>query len=160
MRGGLIPLQPVVRRIAVALTAGVIAVTTAITITSTANAETAIGLGAGVAVEDTSLDAEFVHILQSTLDTQFIGVDVALVRGRLVLSGFATPGVHTSVLAIVANALQTPVPVPVAVGVVSPDLGLDLRGLPFVGAGAGIEVPDIGGLIRALGVVDRVQIIR
>lgn len=153
-------MQPVVRRIAVAVTAGVLAVTTAITITSTANAETAIGAGAGVAVGHTSLDAEFVHVLQSTLDSQFIGVDVALVRGRLVLTGFASPGAHASVLAIVADALQTPVPVPVAVGVVSPDLGLDVRGLPFLGAGAGIEIPDLGGPIRALGVVDRVQIIR
>jgi hypothetical protein len=76
-----IPLQPLVRRIAVAVTAGVIALTTAITITSAANAETAVGAGAGVAVGDTYLDAEFVHVLQSTLDSQFIGVDVALVRG-------------------------------------------------------------------------------
>lgn len=142
------------------MTAGVIAVTTAITITSAASAHTAIGVGAGVAVEDTSLDAEFVHALQSTLHSQFIGVDVALVRGRVVLTGFASPGAHTAVLAIVANALQTRVPVPVAVGVVSPDLGLDLRSLPFLGAGAGIEIPDLGGLIRALGVIDRVQIIR
>lgn len=153
-------MQPVVRRIAVAVTAGVLAVTTAITITSTANADTAIGAGAGVAVADTSLDAEFVHVLQSTLDSQFIGVDVALVRGRLVLTGFASPGAHTSVLAIVASALRTPVPVPVAVGVVSPDLGLNLRGVPFLGAGAGVEIPDLRGLIRSLGVVDRVQIIR
>ncbi len=153
-------MQPVVRRIAVAVTAGVIAVTTAITITSTANAETAIGAGAGIALEDNALDAEFVQVLQSTLDSQFIGVDVALVRGRLVLTGFASPGAHASVLAIVANALQAPVPVPAAVTVVSPDLGPDSRGLPFLGAGAGIEIPNLGGLIRALGVVDRVRIIR
>lgn len=153
-------MQTVVRRIAVAVTAGVIALTTAITITSSASAETAIGAGAGVAVEDTYLDAEFVHVLQSTLDSQFIGVDVALVRGRVVLTGFASPGTHTAVLAIVANALQTRVPVPVAAGVVTPDLGLDLLGLPFLGAGAGIEIPDLAGLIRALGVVDLVQIIR
>ena len=74
-----------------------VAVATAITITSTANADTAIGAGAGVTVEDTTVDTEFVQVLQSALDSQFIGVDVALVRGRLVLTGFASPGVHTSV---------------------------------------------------------------
>lgn len=153
-------MQAVVRRIAVAVTAGVVAVATTITITSTANADTALGAGAGVSVEDTTVDAEFVQVLESALDSQFIGVDVALVRGRVVLTGFASPGVHTAVLATVANALKTPVPVPVALGVVTPDLGLDLRSLPFLGAGAGVEIPDLGGLISALGVVDRIQIIR
>jgi hypothetical protein len=81
-------------------------------------------------------------------------------RGRVVLTGFASPGTHTAVLAIVANALRTQVPDPVVAGVVTPNLGLDSLGLPFLGAGAGIEIPDLGGLIRALGVVDRVQIIR
>ena len=136
------------------MTAGVIAI--GIT-TAPTSAETAVGVGAGVAVEDHSLDAGFVHVLQSTLDSQFVGVEVALVRGRLVLSGFATPGVHTAVLAVVANRLQNPIPVPVGLGVVSPDLGLDL---PFLGAAAGVELPDLGRLIRQLGVVDRMQIIR
>lgn len=147
-------MRAVVRRIAVAVTAGVIAI--AIT-TAPTGAETAVGAGAGVAVGDHSLDAGFVQVLQSTLDSQFIGVEVAVVRGRLVLAGFATPGVHTAVLAVVANLLQNPMPVPVALGVVSPDVGLDL---PFVGAGAGVEIPDIGGVIALLGVVDRIQIIR
>ena len=40
---------------------------------------------------------------------------------------------------------------------VSPDLGLDL---PLLSVGAGIEIPDLGGLIRRLAVVDRIQIIR
>ena len=136
------------------MTAGVIAIAIS---TAPTSAETAVGVEAGVAVGDTSLDAAFVHTLQSTLRSQFVGVEVALVRGRLVLSGFATPGVHTAVLAIVANLLQSPVPVPVGVGVVSPDLGLDL---PFLGAAAGIEIPDLGRVIRMLGVVDRIQIIR
>ena len=144
----------VVRYIAVAVTAGVIAIAIATTATA---ADTAVGADAGVAVENQSLDAGFVQVLQTTLDSQFIGVEAVVVRDRLVLTGFATPGVHTAVLAVVANLLQQPVPVPVAVGVVSPDLGL---GLPFVGAGAGVVVPDLGGLLRLLGVVDRIQIIR
>lgn len=147
-------MRAVVRGIAVALTAGVIAIVMTMAPTS---AETAVGAGAGVAVGDQSFDAGFVHVLQSTLDSQFVGVEVAVVRGRLVLEGFATPGVHTAVLAVVANLLQNPVPVPAAVGVVSPDLGLDL---PFLGAGAGIEIPNLGRAIHMLGVVDRIQIIR
>ena len=147
-------MHAVVPRIAVAVAAGVIAI--GIT-TAPTSAETAGGVEAGVAVEDHSLDAGFVHVLKSTLDSQFVGVEVALVRGRLVLSGFATPGVHTAVLAVVANQLQNPVPVPVGLGVVSPDLGLDL---PFLGAASGVEIPDLGRVIRLLGVVDRIQIIR
>lgn len=136
------------------MTAGVIAlgITTAPT-----SAETAVGVEAGVAVGDHALDAGLVQVLESTLDSQFVGVEVALVRGRLVLSGFATPGVHTSVLAIVANVLQNPIPVPAGLGVVSPDLGLDL---PFLGAAAGVELPDLRRVLRLLGVVDRIQIIR
>ena len=136
------------------MTAGVIAI--GIT-TAPTSADTAVGVEAGVAVEDHSLDAGLVHELQSTLDSQFIGVEVALVRGRLVLSGFATPGVHTAVLAVVANALQNPIPVPAGLGVVSPDLGLDL---PFLGAAAGVEVPDLRRVLRLLGVVDRIRVIR
>jgi hypothetical protein len=140
------------------VTAGAIVIATTIAITTApTGAETAVGVEAGVAVEDVSLDAGFVQVLQSTLDSQFVGVEVALVRGRLVLGGFATPGVHTAVVAIVANMLQNPIPVPVALGVVSPDLGLPL---PLIGAGAAIELPDLGGLLRLLGVVDRIQIIR
>ena len=147
-------MHAVVRRIAVAVTAGVIAIAIA---TAATAADTAVGVDAGAAVGDISFDAGFVQVLQSTLDSQFVGVDVAVVRDRLVLTGFATPGVHTAVLAIVANLLQNPIPVPVAVGVVSPELGL---ALPFVGAGAGIELPDLAGALRLVGVVDRVQIIR
>ena len=147
-------MHAVVRRIAVAVTAGVIAI--AMT-TAPTGAETAVGVEVGAAVGGHSVDAGFVQVLQSTLDSQFIGVEVAVVRGRLVLEGFATPGVHTAVLAVVANALQNPIPVPVGLGLVSPDVGLDL---PFVGAGAGVEIPDLGGVIRLLGVIDRIQIIR
>ena len=151
-------MHSLLRRFAAALVAGVVAIAIAIaTATSPTAAETVVGAGAGVGIEDHYLEAGFVQALQSTLDSQFIGVDVAVVRGRLVLEGFATPGVHTAVLATVAKALQTPVPVPVALGVVSPDLGLDL---PFLGAGAGIEIPNLAALVRGLGVVDRMQVIR
>ena len=147
-------MHAVVRRIAVVVTAGIIAIAV---LAAPTGADTAVGAGAGVGVGTHSIDAGFVQVLQSTLDSQFIGVDVAVVRDRLVLEGFATPGVHTAVLAIVANLLGSPVPVPALLGVVSPDLGLNL---PFLGAGAGIEIPDLGGIIRKLGVVDRIQIIR
>ena len=151
-------MHSVLRRVAAALAAGVVAIAIAIVATTSPTAaETAVGAEVGVAVEDYYLEAGFVQALQSRLDSQFIGVDVAVVRGRLVLEGFATPGVHTAVLATVAKALQSPVPVPVARGWVSPDLGMDL---PFLQAGAGIEIPNLARLIRALGVVDRMQVIR
>jgi hypothetical protein len=128
------------------------------TITTTATrADTAVGFDAGVSAGDTSLDAGFVQELQSTLDSQFVGVDVAVVRDRLVLSGFASPGVHTAVLAVVANLLQQDLAVPVGLGVVTPALGLNL---PFLEVGGGIELPDLTGVLRLLGVVDRIQIIR
>jgi hypothetical protein len=136
----------------------VIACVTAIAITTApTSAETAVGVDAGFAVGDNSFDAGFVQVLQSALDSQFVGIEVAVVRGRLVLEGFASPGVHTAVLAIVAGLLQTPVAVPVGLAIVSPDLGLDL---PFLAAGAGVEIPDLGGLLRLLGVVDRIRIAR
>lgn len=139
------------------MAAGVIGVIGVVITMAPTGAETAVGVDTGASVAHNSLDAGFTQVLQSTLDSQFAGVRVAIVRGRLVLEGFATPGVHTAVLAIVANVLQQPVPVPVAVGVATPDLGLDL---PFVGAGAVVELPDLSGVLRQLGVVDRIQVIR
>lgn len=151
-------MHAVVRRIAVASTAGVIAIVIALAIaTSTSGAETGVGVDAGVSVAHNSLDVGFAQSLQSTLNSQFAGVRVAVVHGRLVLEGFATPGVHSAVLGIVANLLQKPVPVPAALGIVTPDLGLPL---PLLGAGAVIEIPDLSGVIRMLGVVDHIQIIR
>ena len=144
----------VLRGLAVAVAAGVIAI--GLTISPT-GAETAVGVEAGATVGDQSVDVGLVQVLQSTLDSQYVGVRVAVVRGRLILEGFATPGVHTAVLAVVARLLRTPVPVPVALGVVTPDLGLQL---PLLGAAGAIELPDLGGVIRMLGVVDRIQIIR
>jgi hypothetical protein len=151
-------LRVVVQRIAVAATAGVAAIALAISLApSPTRADTAIGFDAGATVGNNSLDAGFEQTLQSDLDSQFAGVDVAVVGGRLVLEGYATPGVHTAVLALVANVLKNPVPVPGVVDVVSPNLGLDL---PFLEAGAGLEIPDLGRLLRLLGVVDHIQIIR
>jgi hypothetical protein len=151
-------LRVVVQRIAVAATAGVAAIALAISLApSPTRADTAIGFDAGATVGDNSFDAGFEQTLQSDLDSQFAGVDVAVVDGRLVLEGYATPGVHTAVLALVANVLNNPVPVPGVVDVVSPNLGLDL---PFLEAGTGIEIPNLGRLLRLLGVVDRIQIIR
>lgn len=153
------PLQAGSRRVAVGLTAGALAIAIAIAaFAAPTSAETAVGVEAGVAVEGHYLDAGLVQVLESTLDSQFIGVDVALVRGRLVLEGFATPGVHTAVLGVVARLLQQPVSVPVALGIVTPSLGLE--NLPLLGAGVGLEIPDLSGLLRILGVVDRIQIIR
>ena len=145
-------MHKVVRRIAVAVSAGVIAIAIS---TAPTGAETAVGVDAGFAVGENSFDAGFVQVLQSALDSQFVGVEVAVVEGRLVLGGFASPGVHTAVLAVVADLLQQQIPVPVALGVVSPDLGL---ALPFLGAGAGIEIPDLGGVIGLPGVVDNIRI--
>jgi hypothetical protein len=151
-------LRVVVQRIAVAATAGVAAIALAISLApSPTRADTAIGFDAGATVGNNSLDAGFEQTLQSDLDSQFAGVNVAVVGGRLVLEGYATPGVHTAVLALVANVLKNPVPVPGVVDVVSPNLGLDL---PFLEAGAGLEIPDLGRLLRLLGVVDHIQIIR
>lgn len=142
------------RRIAIAVTAGVAAVSLT---TAPVAAETAVGMGAGFTLGGNSFDVGFEQVLQSALDSQFVGIDVAVVRGRLILSGYASPGVHTAVLAIVANLLQNPIPVPVALSIVSPNLGL---ALPFLEAGAGVEIPDLGGLIHLLGVVDRIRIAR
>ena len=136
------------------MTAGVIVLATT---TAPTSAETAVGVEAGVTVGQQSLDAGFVQVLQSALDSQFVGVEVAVVRGRLILEGFASPGVHTAVLSLVGNLLQAPVALPVALGVLSPNLGLDV---PLLAAGVGIEIPDLSGVIRMLGVVDRIQIIR
>ena len=121
------------------------------------SAETGIGAGGYVAVGQHELDAGFVQILQSALDSQFVGIEVGLVNGRLVLSGYATPGVHSAVLAIVGQILQNPVPVPVALDVIGPGLGIPL---PFLALGAEVEIPDLSGLLRILGVVDKIRIAR
>ena len=122
-----------------------------------AGSEAAVGANGYLALGGQELDVGFIHVLQSALDTQFVGIEVALVRGRLVLSGYATPGVHSTVLGIVANLLQNPVPVPVALDVIGPNLGLPL---PFLDLALDIALPDLSGLIRALGVVDHIRVIR
>jgi hypothetical protein len=119
-----------------------------------ASAETAVGAEAYVAVGGHELSAGFEQLLQSALDTQFVGVEVAIVRGRLVLSGFVSPGVHTAVVAVVAHLLQNPVYLPVAVDIATPSLGL---GLPFLAAGTGVEIPDLSAILDELGVVDKLR---
>lgn len=121
------------------------------------SAETGVGAGAYLVAGQHELDAGFVQVLQSALDSQFVGVEVGIERGRLVLSGYASPGVHSSVLAIVSRLLQNPVPVPVALDVVGPDLGIPL---PLLLLGTEVEIPDLGGLLRTLNVVDRIRIAR
>ncbi len=121
------------------------------------SAETGVGAGGYVAVGQHELDAGFVQILQSALDSQFVGVDVGIVNGRLVLSGYATPGVHSAVLAIVGQLVQNPVPVPVALDIVGPGLGIPL---PLLALGAGVEIPDLGGILTALNIVDKIRIAR
>ncbi len=126
---------------------------------SPASADTGVGAEVFAAVAGHEFSAGFAQLLESALDTQFVGVEVAVVRGRLVLSGFVSPGVHTAVLAIIANLLQNPVPVPVAFDIVSPNLGLGGLGLPFVDVGAGVEIPDVSNLLNVLGVVDRLRVV-
>lgn len=121
------------------------------------SADTGIGAGGYLAVGQHELDAGFVQVLQSALDSQFVGVEVGIVRGRLVLSGYATPGVHSAVLAIVGQLLQNPVPVPVALDVVGPGLGIPL---PLLVLGTEVEIPDLGGILTALNVVDKIRIAR
>ena len=119
-----------------------------------ASADTGVGVGTYLAVQGNELDAGFEQVLQSALDSQFAGVEVAVVNGRLILSGYASPGIHTALLAIIANLLQNPVPVPVELDVVTPNLGL---ALPFLDAGLGIELPDLSALVNLLNVVDRLR---
>ena len=122
-----------------------------------ASADTGVGVGTYLAVEGNELDAGFEQVLQSVLDSQFAGVEVAVVNGRLILSGYASPGVHSVVLAIVGNLLQNPIPVPVELDVITPNLGL---GLPFLDTGVDLEIPDLSGILGVLGVVDRIHIVR
>lgn len=86
-----------------------------------------------------------------------MGIEVGIERGRLVLSGYATPGVHSAVLAIVSQLLQNPVPVPIALDVVGPSLGIPL---PLLLLGAEVEIPNLGSILRALNVVDKIRIAR
>ena len=122
-----------------------------------ASADTGVGVGTHLAVEGNELDAGFEQVLQSVLDSQFAGVEVTVVNGRLILSGYASPGVHSVVLAIVGNLLQNPIPVPVELDVITPNLGL---GLPFLDTGVDLEIPDLSGILGVLGVVDRIHVVR
>jgi hypothetical protein len=122
-----------------------------------ASADTAVGAEAFAAIGGHELSAGFEQLLQSALDTQFAGVEVAIVRGRLILSGFVSPGVHTAVLAVIAHLLQNPVYFPVALEIATPSLGL---GLPFLVAGTGVEIPDVSGILDELGVVDKLRVTR
>jgi hypothetical protein len=120
-------------------------------------ADTAVGLDAGFTIGGNEFDIGFSQTLQSALDTQFVGIEVYVSHGRLILEGYATPGVQAAVLAIIGNLLQNPVPVPVALSLVSPNLGLNL---PFLEAGAGLALPDLSGLIGLLGVTNHLRIAR
>lgn len=122
-----------------------------------ASADTGVGVDTYAAIGNNELDAGFEQILQSALDSQFAGIEVAIVHGRLVLSGYASPGVHRVVLAIVGNLLQNPIPIPVELAVVTPNLGL---GLPFVDTGVDLEIPDLSGILDVLGVVDHIRNVR
>ena len=130
---------------------------TGVVAASPVSADTGVGAGVYAAVGGHELDAGLEQLLQSALDSQFVGVEVAVVRGHLVISGYATPGVHTAVLAIIANLLQNPVPVPVALAISTPNLGLNL---PFLDLGTDIELPDLSGLLHVLNIVDQVRIVR
>ncbi|HVL27443.1 MAG TPA: hypothetical protein VM390_04805 [Acidimicrobiales bacterium] len=121
------------------------------------SAQTGVGAGGYVVVGQHELDLGLVQSIQSALRSQFVGVEVGVVRGRLVLSGYASPGAHSAVLAIVGQLLQNPVPVPIALDVVGPGLGLPL---PLLVLGAEVEVPDLSGVVAALGVVDKIRIAR
>jgi hypothetical protein len=144
-------------RAAVASVAGLLALgLTATPVLADAN----VGADAGITLGGYSLDAGFEQTLQSVLDSQFVGVEVAIVHGHLVLSGYASPGVHTAVLAIVSELLQNPVAVPVELDIITPSLG---QALPFLDAGADVELPDLSGLLNLVGlfgVVDKLQIAR
>ena len=118
-------------------------------------ADAAVGLDAGFTIGGNEFDIGFSQTLQSALNTQFVGVEVYVSHGRLILEGYASPGVHSAVLAILAHVLQNPVPVPVALGIVTPNLGLNL---PFLEAGGLLALPNLGGLIKLLGVDDRLRI--
>jgi hypothetical protein len=122
-----------------------------------ASADSGVGVDTYLALGGNELDAGFEQVLQSVLDSQFAGVEATVEDGRLILSGYASPGVHSVVLAIVGNLLQNPIPVPVELDVVTPNLGLDL---PFVDTGVDLEIPDLSGILDVLGVVDRIHTVR
>lgn len=131
--------------VAVGLTAGPVA------------ADAIVGLDAGFTLGGNEFDIGFSQTLQSALNTQFVGIEVYTEGGRLIIEGYASPGVHSAVLAILANLLQNPVPYPVALGLVTPNLGISL---PDLDLGALLAIPNLGGIIKSLGVVDRLRIAR
>lgn len=124
---------------------------------TTASSETEVGAIGWLALGGNELDLDLVQTLQSALDSQFVGIEVAVVRGRLVLSGYASPGVHSAVVFLLADLLQKPIPVPVALDILGPNLGLPL---PFLDLGAGIAIPDLSSVLNVLGVVDHIRIAR
>ena len=118
-------------------------------------ADATVGLDAGFTVGGNEFDVGFAQTLQSALNTQYVGVEVYVSHGRLILEGYASPGVHSAILAILANLLQNPIPYPVALSVATPNLGLNL---PFLEAGGLLALPNLGGLIKLLGVDDHLRI--
>ena len=124
---------------------------------TTASSETEVGAVGWLALGGNELDVDLVQTLQTALDSQFVGIEVAIVRGRLVLSGYASRGVHTAVVAIIADLLQKPIPIPVALDIIGPNLGLPL---PFLDLGAVVAIPDLSSVLQVLGVVDQIRIAR
>jgi hypothetical protein len=125
--------------------------------TAFADDTTAVGVGAGVYVDEFELDALIVQEIELALladgRVQEASVFVTVTRGTVILSGFVTPAIHRAVLEVVAGVVGG-IPLALPTGFL---LGIP-TGLPLPDLGVALDVilPDLTAALGNLGVIDRI----